>query len=80
MQGCWLNGVSARKIANITKLFGLESISASEASETNNGIVEMVGEFRLRKLEIECPVVWKYVLYEKIQDNHRIASKSKMES
>ena len=35
----------------------------------------MVDEFRSRKLETEYPVIWADALYEKIRDNHRIASK-----
>ncbi|MDD7451398.1 MAG: hypothetical protein PUK76_10160 [Treponema sp.] len=29
MQECWLNGVSTRKIENIAKRLGIESLSAS---------------------------------------------------
>ena len=47
VQECWLNGVSTRKIENIAKRLGIESLSASEVSEINNGLDEMVDEFRL---------------------------------
>lgn len=76
VQECWLNGVSTRK--NIAKRLGIESLSASEVSEINNGLDEMVDEFRSRKLEAEYPVIWADALYEKIRDNHRIASKTVM--
>ena len=33
VQECWLNGVSTRKIENIAKRLGIESLSASEVSE-----------------------------------------------
>ena len=56
MQECWLNGVSTRKIENIAKRLGIESLSASEVSEINNGLDEMVDEFRSRKLAAEYPV------------------------
>ena len=53
VQECWLNGVSTRKIEKIAKRLGIESLSASEVSEINNGLDEMVDEFRTRKLEAE---------------------------
>ena len=71
VQECWLNGVSTRKIENIAKRLGIESLSASEVSEINNGLDEMVDEFRSRKLAAEYPVIWADALYEKIRDNHR---------
>ena len=58
VQECWLNGVSTRKIENIAKRLGIESLSASEVSEINNGLDEMVDEFRSRKLDAEYPVIW----------------------
>lgn len=71
VQECWLNGVSTRKIENIAKRLGIESLSASEVSEINGWLDEMVEEFRSRKLEAEYPVIWADALYEKIRDNHR---------
>ena len=65
VQECWLNGVSTRKIENIAKRLGIESLSASEVSEINNGLDEMVDEFRSRKLDAEYPVIWADALYEK---------------
>ena len=57
VQECWLNGVSTRKIEKIAKRLGIETLSASEVSEINNGLDEMVDEFRSRKLEAEYPVI-----------------------
>ncbi|MBO5125608.1 MAG: transposase [Spirochaetaceae bacterium] len=48
VQECWLNGVSTRKIDNIAKRLGIESLSASEVSEINSGLDQMVEEFRTR--------------------------------
>ena len=70
VQECWLNGVSTRKIENIAKGLGIESLSASEASEINHGLDQMVDEFRTRRLDAEYPVIWVDALYEKIRDNH----------
>ena len=53
-------------------------MSASEVSEINSGLDEMVDEFRSRKLDAEYPVIWADALYEKIRDNHRIAGKAVM--
>src|SRR5574344_2661085 len=74
VQECWMNGVSTRKIENIAKKLGIETLSASEVSEINKGLDEMIAEFRTRRLESEYPVIWADALYEKIRDNHRIAS------
>ena len=78
VQECWLNGVSTRKIENIAKRLEIESLSASEVSEINSGLDEMVDEFRSRRLDSEYPVIWADALYEKIRDNHRIVSKAVM--
>jgi len=76
VQECWLNGVSTRKIENIAKRLGIESLSASEVSEINSGLDQMVEEFRTRRLDAEYPVIWADALYEKIRDNHRVVSKA----
>lgn len=78
VQECWLNEVSTRKIESIAKRLGIESLAASEVSEINSGLDEMVDEFRSRKLEAEYPVIWADALYEKIRDNHSIAGKAVM--
>jgi len=78
VQECWINGVSTRKIENIAKKLGIETLSASEVSEINKGLDEMVTEFRTRTLEAEYPVIWADALYEKIRENHRIQSKAVM--
>ena len=70
VQECWVNGVSTRKIENIAKGLGIESLSASEVSEINHGLDQMVDEFRTRRLDAEYPVIWVDALYEKIRDNH----------
>ena len=78
VQECWLNGVSTRKIEKIAAKLGLESLSASQVSEINKGLDDMVEEFRNRKLDKEYPVLWADALYEKIRDNHRVVSKAVM--
>ena len=78
VQECWLNGVSTRKIESIAKRLGIESLSASEVSEINGGLDQMVDEFRTRRLDAEYPVIWADALYEKIRDNHRVVSKAVM--
>lgn len=78
VQECWLNGVSTRKIENIAKKLGIESISASEVSQINKGLDDMVSEFRTRKLEKEYPVIWADALYEKIREDRRIVNTAVM--
>ena len=78
VQECWLNGVSTRKIGNIAKRLGIESLSASEVSEINGGLDQMVDEFRTRRLDAEYPAIWADAPYEKIRDNHRVVSKAVM--
>ena len=78
VQECWLSGVSTRKIENIARRLGIESLSASEVSEINGGLDQMVEEFRTRRLDAEYPVIWADALYEKIRDNHRVVSKAVM--
>ena len=58
VQECWLNGVSTRKIESIARRLGIESLSASEVSEINSGLDQMVDEFRTRRLDAEYPVIW----------------------
>ena len=62
--------MSTRKIENIAKGLGIESLSASEVSEINSGLDQMVDEFRTRRIDAEYPVIWVDALYEKIRDNH----------
>ena len=78
VQECRLNGVSTRKIEHIAKKLGIESLSASEVSQINSSLDQMVDEFRKRRLEAEYPVIRVDALYEKIRDNHRIAGKAVM--
>ncbi len=78
VQECWINGVPTRKIGNIAKKLGIETLSASEVSEINKGLDEMVTGFRTRTLEAEYPVIRADALYEKIRENHRIESKAVM--
>ena len=78
VQECWLSGVSTRKVESIARRLGIESLSASEVSEINGGLDQMVEEFRTRRLDAEYPVIWADALYEKIRDNHRVVSKAVM--
>jgi transposase-like protein len=57
VQEAWKNGISTRKIDRVAKSLGIESISASQVSEINKGLDDMVEEFRNRRLESEYPVL-----------------------
>lgn len=72
IQETWKNGISTRKIDRVAKSLGIEHISASQVSEINKGLDEMVHEFRTRPLESEYPVLWVDALYEKIRNDSRV--------
>jgi putative transposase len=71
VQEAWVNGISTRKIEKLAKAMGIEKLSASQVSQINKGLDEMVENFRSRALEAEYPIIWVDALYEKIrEDNH----------
>jgi len=72
IQETWKNGISTRKIDRVAKSLGIENISASQVSQINKGLDEMVDEFRNRLLEKEYPVIWVDALYEKIRNDKRV--------
>ncbi|GAB1458018.1 IS256-like element ISDha1 family transposase [Spirochaetota bacterium] len=72
IQEAWMNGISTRKIDRVAKSLGIENISASQVSEINKGLDDMVHEFRTRPLEAEYPVLWVDALYEKIRNDSRV--------
>ena len=72
IQEAWKNGISTRKIDRVAKSLGIENISASQVSEINKGLDDMVHEFRTRPLETEYPVLWVDALYEKIRNDGRV--------
>ncbi len=78
IQEAWVNGISTRKIDRLAKSLGIENISASQVSEINKGLDEMVATFRTRRLEAEYPVLWIDALYEKIRDNNQTKNKAIM--
>ena len=78
IQEAWVNGISTRKIDRLAKSLGIENISASQVSDINKGLDEMVATFRTRRLEAEYPVLWIDALYEKIRDNNQTKNKAIM--
>jgi transposase-like protein len=78
IQEAWVNGISTRKIDRLAKSLGIENISASQVSEINKGLDEMVATFRTRRLEAEYPVLWIDALYEKIRDRNKTKNKAIM--
>ena len=72
IQETWKNGISTRKIDRVAKSLGIENISASQVSEINKGLDDMVHEFRTRPLESEYPVLWVDALYGKIRNDGRV--------
>lgn len=45
IQEAWVNGISTRKIDRLAKSLGIENISASQVSDINKGLDEMVATF-----------------------------------
>lgn len=78
IQEAWKNGISTRKIERVAKSLGIESISASQVSEINKGLDDMVEEFRNRRLDEEYPVIWIDALYEKIRNDRKVSNMAVM--
>jgi len=74
IQEAFVNGVSTRKIENLAKSLGIESISAGQVSEINKELNEQVEEFRQRRLEATYPVILVDALYEKIRVGRRVCN------
>lgn len=76
VQEAYINGVSTRKIEELAKKLGVETLSASQVSEINKGLDEQVQAFRSRALAEEYPVLWVDAIYEKIRDNGKVISEA----
>ena len=74
VQEAFINGVSSRKIERLAQALGIETMSASQVSEINQGLNEQVEAFRNRPLEPEYPVLWIDALYEKIRLEDRVVN------
>lgn len=72
IQEAYVNGVSTRKIEQLAKSLGIDSISRSQVSQITKELNAQVREFRERKLEDTYPVLWVDALYEKIRDNGHV--------
>jgi putative transposase len=76
VQEAYINGMSTRKIEELAKKLGVETLSASQVSEINKGLDEQVKAFRSRSLAAEYPILWVDALYEKIRDNGKVSSEA----
>ena len=74
VQEAYINGVSTRKIEQLAKRLGVETLSASQVSDINKGLDEQVKAFRSRPLGEEYPVVWVDAIYERIREGGRVIS------
>jgi transposase-like protein len=72
VQEAWISGISTRKIERLAQKMGIDQISASQVSEINKELDQMVHAFRHRQLETEYPVLWIDALYEKIRNNGHV--------
>jgi putative transposase len=76
VQEAFINGVSTRKIEELAKKLGIETLSASQVSEINKGLDAQVKAFRNRPIEKEYPVLWVDAVYEKIRDDGSVISEA----
>jgi putative transposase len=76
VQEAYINGVSTRKIEQLAKKLGVETLSASQVSELNKGLDDQVKAFRTRSLAAEYPILWVDAVYEKIRDNGKVISEA----
>ena len=74
----YTNGLSTRKIKHLAQSLGIEDISASQVSEMNKNLDEMVTEFQEMKLEKEYSVIWIDAVYEKIRLEKHVRSMAVM--
>ena len=70
-----INGVSTRKIENITEELCGKSFSKSMVSELCKGLDPVVDGFRNRPLETDYPFLLVDAIYIKVRENHRVRSK-----
>jgi transposase-like protein len=71
-----INGVSTRKIENITQELCGESFSKSTVSELCKALDPAVKTFKNRPLDTPYPFLMVDAMYIKVRDNHKIRSKS----
>lgn len=74
VQEAYINGVSTRKIEQLAKKLGVETLSASQVSEINKGLDDQVKAFRERPLGAEYPILWVDAVYEKMRDDGKVIS------
>jgi len=74
VQEAFINGVSRRKRERLARSLGIESLSASLASEITRELEERVKEFRTRPLKAEYAFVWRDALYEKVRFEGKVVS------
>ena len=74
VQEAFINGVSTRKMERLARTLGIESLSASLASEITRELDERVKEFRMRPLKAECAFIWINALYEKVRFEVKVVS------
>lgn len=70
----YVHGVSTRKVEDLVRALGVESLSKSEVSRIGQSLDEQVEIFRTRPLEMAYPYVWLDAKYEKVRENGRVVS------
>ena len=67
VQEAYVHGVSTRKVDELMRALGLESVSKSEVSRICSELATMVEAFRTRPLSGEHPYVWVDATYHKVR-------------
>lgn len=76
VQEAYIKGISTRKMDDLVKAFGMDTISKSQVSSLCQEINLRVKEFQDRPLERDWPYVWLDALYIKTCEGNRIVSKA----
>jgi transposase-like protein len=76
VQEAYINGISTRKMKKLLAELGVESFSATQVSEVNKELDEIITAFRHRPLDGTYPYVMFDALYEKIRVNNLVQSQA----
>lgn len=72
---CYVRGVSTRRVKELVKTLGIESLSKSQVSRMAGELDEMVTEFRNRPLDAgPYTYVWMDALTQKVREGGRIVN------
>jgi len=70
----YVQGVSTRKVEALVQSLGIAGMSKSEVSRLCASLDEQGEAFRTRRLDDEYPYLWVDARYERVREDHRVAS------